>query len=66
MRDPRFDLASGESKVPHPQARIEKALARRHLENGTLVLYDVTSTISRGAADRSPGSATIATANPTS
>jgi len=26
------------------QARIEKVLARRHLANGTLVLYDVTST----------------------
>src|SRR6202030_312825 len=30
------------------QARIEKALARRHLKNGTLVLYDVTSTYFKG------------------
>ena len=30
------------------QARIEKALARRHLKNGTLVLYDVTSTYFEG------------------
>jgi transposase len=41
-------MASGEPKVPHPQARIEKALALRHLENGTLVLYDVTSTYFEG------------------
>jgi hypothetical protein len=30
------------------QERIEKALARRHLKNGTLVLYDVTSTYVEG------------------
>src|SRR5579863_7145190 len=30
------------------QGRIEKALARRHLKNGTLVLYDVTSTYFEG------------------
>jgi Transposase DDE domain len=30
------------------QERIEKALARRHLRNGTLVLYDVTSTYFEG------------------
>jgi hypothetical protein len=30
------------------QARIETALARRHLTNGTLVLYDVTSTYFEG------------------
>src|SRR5437016_7579287 len=30
------------------QQRIEKALARRHLESGTLVLYDVTSTYFEG------------------
>ena len=30
------------------QGRIEKALARRHLINGTLVLYDVTSTYFEG------------------
>ena len=30
------------------QERIEKALARRHLNNGTLVLYDVTSTYFEG------------------
>jgi transposase len=30
------------------QERIEKALARRHLENGTLVLYDVSSTYFEG------------------
>jgi transposase len=30
------------------QPRIEKALARRHLKNGTLVLYDVTSTYFEG------------------
>ena len=30
------------------QERIEQALARRHLENGTLVLYDVTSTYFEG------------------
>jgi transposase len=30
------------------QERIEKALARRHLSNGTLVLYDVTSTYFEG------------------
>src|ERR1700757_1336473 len=30
------------------QARIEKALARRHLTNGTLVLYDVSSTYFEG------------------
>jgi transposase len=30
------------------QERIEKALARRHLTNGTLVLYDVTSTYFEG------------------
>jgi hypothetical protein len=30
------------------QQRIETALARRHLENGTLVLYDVTSTYFEG------------------
>lgn len=30
------------------QARIESALARRHLEHGTLVLYDVTSTYFEG------------------
>jgi transposase len=30
------------------QERIEKALARRHLMNGTLVLYDVTSTYFEG------------------
>jgi transposase len=30
------------------QDRIEKALARRHLTNGTLVLYDVTSTYFEG------------------
>jgi transposase len=30
------------------QERIEKALARRHLKNGTLVLYDVTSTYFEG------------------
>src|SRR6202035_754734 len=30
------------------QERIEKALARRHLTNGTLVLYDVTSTYCEG------------------
>jgi hypothetical protein len=30
------------------QDRIEKALAHRHLENGTLVLYDVTSTYFEG------------------
>src|SRR5216683_6142926 len=30
------------------QERIEKALARRHLKNGTLVLYDVSSTYLEG------------------
>jgi len=30
------------------QGRIEQALARRHLKNGTLVLYDVTSTCFEG------------------
>ena len=30
------------------QERIEQALARRHLQNGTLVLYDVTSTYFEG------------------
>ena len=30
------------------QERIEEALARRHLQNGTLVLYDVTSTYFEG------------------
>jgi hypothetical protein len=30
------------------QERIERALARRHLQNGTLVLYDVTSTYFEG------------------
>ena len=30
------------------QARIENALAKRHLENGTLVLYDVSSTYFEG------------------
>jgi transposase len=30
------------------QERIEQALARRHLDNGTLVLYDVTSTYFEG------------------
>jgi len=30
------------------QSRIEKALARRHLEDGTLVLYDLTSTYLEG------------------
>ena len=30
------------------QQRIEQALARRHLQNGTLVLYDVTSTYFEG------------------
>jgi transposase len=30
------------------QERVEKALARRHLKNGTLVLYDVTSTYFEG------------------
>src|SRR6201984_1285820 len=30
------------------QARIEKALTRRHLKNGTLVLYDVSSTYFEG------------------
>jgi len=33
--------------LPH-QARIERALARRHLGNGALVLYDVTSTYFEG------------------
>lgn len=33
--------------LPH-QPRIEKALARRHLRNGSLVLYDVTSTYFEG------------------
>ena len=32
------------------QERIEKALARRHLKNGTLVLYDVSSTDFEGRA----------------
>ena len=32
------------------QERIERALARRHLEHGTLVLYDVTSTYFEGSA----------------
>lgn len=32
------------------QERIERALARRHLEHGTLVLYDVTSTYFEGRA----------------
>jgi hypothetical protein len=30
------------------QGRVEQALARRHLQNGTLVLYDVTSTYFEG------------------
>ena len=30
------------------QARIERALAKRHLHNGTLVLYDVTSSYLQG------------------
>ena len=30
------------------QGRIEAVLARRHLKNGTLVLYDVTSTYFEG------------------
>jgi hypothetical protein len=30
------------------QERIEQSLARRHLQNGTLVLYDVTSTYFEG------------------
>jgi hypothetical protein len=32
------------------QARIEMAVARRHLKTGTLVLYDVTSTCLEGRA----------------
>src|ERR1700688_1013047 len=34
--------------VVEQQERIEKALARRHLKNGTLVLYDVSSTYFEG------------------
>ena len=42
---------------------IENGLARRHLEGGTLVLYDVSSSAtSRGAAAHWPSAATAATA----
>src|SRR5512132_1167638 len=46
------------------QPAIEKALARRHLEDGCLVLYDLT--ISRAAAARWRASATAATVGATS
>src|SRR5215212_1428105 len=49
------------------QAAVEAALARRHLHDGTLVLYDVSSSYVEGpAAANSPGWATIATARETS
>ena len=38
------------------QASVEKVLAQRHLEDGVLVLYDVTSSI-RGAALRTGATA---------
>jgi hypothetical protein len=41
------------------QSAIETALAKRHLGNGTLVLYDVSSTW-KGIAVRSPSAATAA------
>ena len=43
------------------QEPIEKALAHRHLKNGILVLYGVTSTYFEGRTCRLPSSATIAT-----
>ena len=43
------------------QAGIEQRLAARHLENHTLVLYDLTSAISRGPTARWRGAATAAT-----
>lgn len=42
------------------QSFIENQLARRHLKNGTLVLYDVTSTTSKAAAVCWPTTATAA------
>ena len=47
------------------QPKIEAALARRHLKDGTLVLYDVTSSYWRAAAASSRRSATAATAGAT-
>src|SRR6195952_2563242 len=44
------------------QAAIETALAKRHLQNGTLVLYDVSSTTWRDAAVRWPNVDTAVTA----
>lgn len=48
------------------QARIEKALARRHLSEGTLVLYDLTSTYLEGRCCALAGTATAATGAATS
>src|SRR5512144_1939115 len=43
------------------QPAIERALARRHLKDGTLVLYDVTSSYLEGRFASWPASATAAT-----
>ena len=48
------------------QGHIETALARRHLIDGTLVLYDVTSTYFEGRTYELPSSATTAMARPAS
>ena len=42
------DLYAALDWLVEQQPRIEKALARRHLEDGTLVLYDVTSSYFEG------------------
>ena len=47
------------------QRRIEQALAKRHLKDGTLALYDVSSTTSKDAAVRWRDMATAVTANAT-
>src|ERR1700746_493726 len=46
------------------QERIETALARRHLSDGTLVLYDVSSTYFEGRTCELANSAITATASP--
>jgi hypothetical protein len=48
------------------QQRVETELARRHLKNGTLVLYDVTSTYFEGRTCELARLATTATARPAS
>jgi hypothetical protein len=48
------------------QERVEKRLARKHLSEGTLVLYDVSSSYLEGRAVASwPSSATAATSGAT-